>query len=365
MIVSRAGLAAMSIADGIMVARWSAADFAGLSLADGTIGRLLDVFVAFLFGALSLVPRYFAQHDGERTRAVWLRTLPIALICGLTGVIAGYFGTRLLTAMGQAPALAQQAGPVMLVLGAGFPSALLAISAAVYLEGIRRPRIVAVAVVIANVLNLALNWLLIGGHWGWPAMGALGSAWSTTLVRTGLALVLVLAAWRARLPQSTATVSTEAWQRDQWWLGASAAATVAAMVSLGTWLTIFAGWLGVLPLGTFAAALSLCGPVGLVAFGLADAAGIHVSAAAGSLRPPAQVAWASLRLTVIPVGLLVALLAVWAHGWAALYTHDAALRHAIGNLLPFAACLSLVGFNWPRDGRLASRAERSRLARRH
>lgn len=344
MIVSRAGLAVMSIADGVMVARWDAGDYAALSLADGIIGRLLDVFVAFLFGALSLVPRYFARGDGRGVRSLWLRTLPVALALGAAGAAAGVFGTGILTALGQAPSLAQRSGPLMLILGAGAPAALLAISAAVYLEGIRRPRIVAVAVIAANLLNIAFNWLLIGGHAGAPAMGALGSAWSTTLVRVGLAAWLVAAAWRTPLPESSMPAANSDSLSDQWRLGISAAATVAVMVSLGTGLTIFAGWLGLLALGAFSASLSLCGPAGLIAFGLADAAGIHVGSAAGrpGVRRPAEVAWASLRLAVLPVAALTVLLVFLAGTWAGLYTHDADLRLAITALLPIAGCLSLV-----------------------
>ena len=60
----------------------------------------------------------------------------------------------MLSIMGQSHALAAGAAPVMAMLGAGYPASLLAISAAVYLEGVNRPRFVAISVVTANVLNV-------------------------------------------------------------------------------------------------------------------------------------------------------------------------------------------------------------------
>jgi multidrug resistance protein, MATE family len=199
MIVSRAGLAAMGIADGIMVARYESREFACLSLAEGTLGRLLDIGIAFLIGGLLLVPRHFARGDSAGARTLWLRTVPVALALGAAGLAAGLCGKLLLALMGQKPELAAGAAPVMAILGAGYPAALLAISAAVYLEGINRPRLVAACVVAANLMNLLFNWLFIAGHFGIPAMGARGSALSTTIVRCVLGIVLGTIAWRRRV----------------------------------------------------------------------------------------------------------------------------------------------------------------------
>jgi multidrug resistance protein, MATE family len=44
--------------------------------------------------------------------------------------------------------------------------------------------------VTANLLNALGDWVLVYGHWGAPAMGAVGSAWSTTMSRFYMAAVL-------------------------------------------------------------------------------------------------------------------------------------------------------------------------------
>ena len=256
MIVSRAGLAAMGIADGVMVARFQSHEFAWLSLAEGTLGRLLDVGVAFLMGGLSLVPRHFAQGDTAGAGALWRRAVPVAVAMGMAGAAIGSFGAPLLGLLRQRPELISGAAPVMAILGAGYPAALVAIASAVYLEGMNRPRVVAASVIFANLLNIFLNWLFI------PGMGARGSALSTTLVRCGLCLVLAGFAWKTRRAPSAivADSAREASRRAQWRLGFGAAGTVAAMVILGASLTVFAGWLGVLPLAVFSASWNLAAP---------------------------------------------------------------------------------------------------------
>ncbi len=349
MIISRAGLAAMGIADGIMVSRFQAHEFAWLSLAEGTLGRLLDVCIAFLIGGLSLVPRHFARGDKAGARRIWLRTFPIAIALGLLGLLAGLCGTQLLTMMGQKQELAAGAGPPMAILGAGYPAALLAIAAAVYLEGINRPQFVAASIVIANLLNIALNWVFVGGHFGLNAMGARGSALSTTLVRCALGIALAGFAWRfhkneAETVSDTHRAERAASRRLQWRLGAGAAVTVAAMVVLTAPLTLIAGRLGILPLAAFSACVNLSGPAALLALGMADAAGIYVAAEAarGGLRDAAVVAWSSLRLTVVPILVAAAILTIFATSFANLYTLDLHLRLAVVAGIPFVGFIVLI-----------------------
>jgi hypothetical protein len=53
-------------------------------------------------------------------------------------------------------------------------------------------RIVAFALITANIVNAVGNWVLIYGKWGAPAMGAVGSGWSTALARLYMAAVLIV-----------------------------------------------------------------------------------------------------------------------------------------------------------------------------
>jgi MATE family multidrug resistance protein len=349
MIISRAGLTTMGIADGIMVSRFQSHEFAWLSLAEGTLGRLLDVFCAFLIGGLVLVPRHFGRGDAKGARAIWLRTIPVALAVGFLGLAIGQFGKPLLLLMGQPLDLAEGAGRAMAIFAWAHPPALLAICAAVYLEGINRPRIVAITVIGANLLNISLNWLFIAGHFGFAAMGARGSALSTTIVRYGLCAVLAGYAWRQRAAQTNTQSAGDAAdlaesKRVQWRLSVSSGATVVTMVALGAPLTLFAGWLGTLHLAAFSAVLSLAGPAALIEMGLADAAGVYVGAAAGlsGERKSAAIGWASLRITLVPIAIIVSCLIIWAHACAVFYTKDLGMQVEMIAVIPLIGCNLLI-----------------------
>jgi MATE family multidrug resistance protein len=341
MIVSRAGLAAMGIADAVMVGRYNPSEFAYLSLADGTLGRLLDLGVAFLLGGLIVVPRAFGAGDLAGCRRAWRRTLLPAVALGLLGFVLGCTAAPLLRLLGQPAELAALAAPVAAVLGAGFAAALLGICAAVYLEGIQRPVPVAVAVVVANVLNVVCNWLLIGGHAGLPALGAIGSALSTTSVRVVLALILVGYAWFIPAVSTGDAVVAEGQDSLQWKLGSSALLIQGTMLALVVCLTLFAGKLGPLELAAFAAVMTLNAPVALIALGIADATGIQVAQADGSriAGAPRLTGRNGLRVMVL---VLLPLLALWLllpQPLASLMTHDPALHASLASLIPLAGCI--------------------------
>src|SRR6185503_3228176 len=51
------------------------------------------------------------------------------------------------------------------------------------LQALGRLRAIVAVIVLANLINGLLDWVLIFGHLGAPAMGVAGSAWATTLSR--------------------------------------------------------------------------------------------------------------------------------------------------------------------------------------
>ena len=72
-------------------------------------------------------------------------------------------------------------------------------AASFYLEGTGRARPGLVAMAGANLVNFALNWLLIGGRLGFPELGAPGAALASTLARA--LMVVGLLVWMLRLPE--------------------------------------------------------------------------------------------------------------------------------------------------------------------
>ncbi|MCZ2153849.1 MAG: MATE family efflux transporter, partial [Bryobacterales bacterium] len=61
-----------------------------------------------------------------------------------------------------------------------------------YLQSMNYVGIVMFALLSANLVNVFVNWLLIFGHWGFPALGVEGAGWATFFSRVYMAAVLLV-----------------------------------------------------------------------------------------------------------------------------------------------------------------------------
>lgn len=344
MIVSRAGLAAMAIVDCVMVARFDARQLAFTTLAEGTFGRLLDVCAAFMLSGLVLVAAAHAKGDADQRAAIWRRSAAVAAGLGLVAGFISLLGRPILGLMGQSAELVHGGGAVIFALGLGAPAGLIAMASAVSLEGARKPAFVAICVVGANLLNLFINWLLIGGQLGFPALGAVGSALSTSLVRCALAIALVIGVRQVEGRRLWTGGKTDGEAGAQWRLGLSASATAGGIHALAIWLTVFAGWLSARSLAAYASCWVLNLPGMLLAMGLGDAIALRV--ASSPPEPDGRRRWATVRADLSAVALVlspfVLLFCAAPSVVARLYTGDAALQAIMAALLPLSGLALLL-----------------------
>jgi MATE family multidrug resistance protein len=68
------------------------------------------------------------------------------------------------------------------------------------LQALHRNGSIVVTIVVANVTNGVLNWVLVFGHLGAPSMGVAGSALATAISRTAMLVILFALAWRDLRP---------------------------------------------------------------------------------------------------------------------------------------------------------------------
>jgi MATE family multidrug resistance protein len=154
-----------------------------------------------------------------------------------------------------------------------------------FLEGIGRPLPGMIAMLIANFINAAFNWVFIFGHLGFSPMGAAGSALATTVTRTFLAIFMFTYVWKLKDHEALgirnkALGSWRDW-RKQRHVGYGAGVSLGLEVSSFTTLNIFAGWIGTLALGAFSITFSMFALAFMVASGIGNAAAVRVGMASG------------------------------------------------------------------------------------
>ena len=210
-VIVQVGMMTMGVVDTIMVGHISAQALAAVAL-----GNLYFFTLAvFAMGTLMVLDPVVAQAVGAGDvpaigRAVQRGILMAALLT-IPAVV-------LLTAAGPVFQLARQplrssplaAAYAVRTAPGTFPF-LLFIVFRQSLQAMGRNAPIVGAIIGANLVNGLLNWVLIFGHFGLPAMGVVGSAWATTISRILLVLWLWVAA-RRELNPLLAPIRPEIWQ---------------------------------------------------------------------------------------------------------------------------------------------------------
>jgi len=138
-----------------------------------------------------------------------------------------------------------------------------------------------IVTILANVANAGLNWLMIGGHWGLPAMGAEGAVLATSITRW--LMFLVLAAYvvtmrdHARFGVWAPLKGTFGQIGAMLRLGAPLALSVAFEAAAFAAAATFAGWLGETSLAAYQIVLNFNALIYMLALGLSTATAVRVA----------------------------------------------------------------------------------------
>lgn len=347
-VVGRSGIMIMALVDTVMVGRFSTQELAYQGIGQAPVVPLLLAMMGLMLGTLVAAASAYGAGRLEACGAAWRRSLPLALGAGVAAALLCAPGAPLLRALGQTVELSTGGGPVVQILGLGLPAAMVFLTTNFFLEGIKRPLPGMIMVIAANVLNAALNWVLVYGHLGFPAMGAAGSAWATTGVRVFLAAGLVFYVWfmpdHARFGVRVRPGGGWGAWRAQRQIGYAAGASIGVEATAFSVMSVFAGWLGAVPLAAYSIALNLISMVFMVAIGVGSATAVRVGIArgTGSARDVALAGWTGLAVNTVAMAAFGILFAAIPDVLVAAYTADAHLRASTVPVVAFCAWVLVV-----------------------
>jgi multidrug resistance protein, MATE family len=315
-VISRLGIMAMGLSDAIVVGRYSATELGYHALGWAPSSVIVTMAIGLLSGIQVMTARAIGQGRRHETGAVLRRGLAYSLWIGLvSAAVLAVGGPPFLHVIGLEPSLADGASRVLLVFCLSLPGYAISVSASFWMEGLSRPGPGAWAMWIANGINLALDLVLVPGHFGLPALGAIGGACATTGARTFLAVFML--AYIALMPEARALGVFDKPERDRaaeaeqrrigFGAGASNFFEVAAFASMN----LIAGWMGGFAVAAWTVVINVAAVIFMVPLGLATGAAVRVGRAYGARDPKGVVRAGLVAFAVTGVfGLLVSL-AVW------------------------------------------------------
>jgi len=345
-VLTQVGIMLMGLVDTVMVGHVSASALAAVALAN------LYVFGISVFGIgvlLALDP-IVAQALGARDDLAVARGLQRGLL--LAGLLTLPTSLALLLVEPLMQLARQPIEVIPLVIGyvyrvipAVFPFYAFVVLRQT-LQAHHRMAPIVLTIIVTNVLNAILNYAWIFGHFGFPALGVLGSAWATLVSRWLMALLLLAWGWRYLHPYLR-EFAPRVFNID----------ALARMVKLGgpiggqmllEWgafglVGLLMGWLGVLQMAAHQVALSLASLSFMVPMGIGSAAAVLVGHAVGR-EDASGVRSASLAALVVATGFMstMALLFLTVPAMlAGLYTNSAEVIQLASLLLPIAGLFQI------------------------
>jgi len=297
---------AMAVTDIVMVGRLGAMPLAAAGLG----GMLYFTGGVMLQGILTAVAPLAAHALGAGDRAAAGRIAGAGLVLALllaAPFIAGLTNLdRLLHALGYDPTLAAEIGRFLRAIAWGGPAFLGFAVLRSLLAALSRTRAIMMVLLACVAGNAALNWMLIYGHLGAPALGVAGSGYASAinqcLIFVGLALCTRALPGLSGLRVIRSVFAARCWVHVGSILRLGLPIGGIMGVEVGVFLTagILMGLLGTAALGAHQLVLNCAGISFMVPLGLGQAATVRVAYELGTGRTYAarRAAYTALALGV-------------------------------------------------------------------
>jgi putative MATE family efflux protein len=174
------------LADTAIVGHLGTPQLAALALASTLLAGLATFCNFLVYGVTAQVARLHGAGQRDRAGAVGPQALWVALMIGIpVAAAAAALAPVEIAVLGGSGQIASLATMFLRIGCIGLPCALIAMAGQGYQRGIGQLRGPLVVIVVANLVNIALELLFVYGlRWGLA-----GSAWGTVIAQMGMAAV--------------------------------------------------------------------------------------------------------------------------------------------------------------------------------
>ena len=342
-ILAQIGQVTVNLADNMMVGHVGTTELAAASFA-------INVFhIGMLFGlgiTLGITPLVGQSFNPKKPGGVggWLKNgilvhfIAAILLCLIMSSVVFFMGR-----MGQSEVVVRAAIPYYLIQVASLLPMLLFFSIKQFFEGVGNTKIAMIITIIANTVNIGLNYVLIFGKLGFPALGLNGAGYATLIARIIMPLIFLLII----LKKPSFKVYFESAKKARFEID-----KIKRMLSIGLSIgmqmiieilafsmgAIMLGWISKEALAGHQVAIGMAGMTYLISFGLASGTTIRVSHAFGDRdrNELKHAIFASLHIVIAFMSLMGILFVVLRNQLPLLFTSDP-------EVIRFAAGLLIVG----------------------
>ncbi len=343
-VLSQIGQVTVFLVDNMMVGHVGTAELAASSFANNIFMLGMYLGMGITYGLTPLVGREFGNGNLQKTTELLKNGIFAHLSSGFIlalVMMAIYF---FLPLMGQTSEVVARAKPYYLWLCYSFLPFILFYSFKQFFEGIGNTRIAMAITLAANIINIVVNYVLIFGKFGFPALGLVGAGIGTFVARLSMPLLFIIyVAGKARYNRYFKLAYTKALKVKEVLvvlkLGIPIGSQIMVEVMAFGLGAIMMGWLGEIPLAAHQVAIGLASFTYMVSFGVSSATTIRVSHQVGrnDYGSVKKAAYASTHLVLFFMSVMAALFVVLRNQLPLLFTNDPNVISIASGLLIIAA----------------------------
>lgn len=182
-VLAELGWMGMTVVDTMMVGRLSAEAIGAVAFGALFVNVLGFFCLGLLLGLDTFISQAFGARNLDRCNHCLIQGVWIAV--GITPLmtLVVFALIPLARNWGANPSIVADAIPYLKTLVWGTLPLLLYVVFRRYLQSMNYVGVVMFALLSANVVNVVVNWVLIFGNWGFPALGVEGAGWATFFSR--------------------------------------------------------------------------------------------------------------------------------------------------------------------------------------
>ncbi|MEZ4705150.1 MAG: MATE family efflux transporter [Bdellovibrionota bacterium] len=185
-IISQLMGVAMGTIDTIMVGRVGSRPLAAMAMAN----TLLYFSFVFCFGVLNalnpLISERFGAKKLEEIPSLVRQGFRLALLFAVMAIALFYFSKPVFIVMKQQIELIDLGRDYLSYVAWGMPQLFCFLVMRLFMESVSDPKPSMYASLLGIMLNIGFNYVLIYGHFGFPAMGVRGAGLATSIVHTAM-----------------------------------------------------------------------------------------------------------------------------------------------------------------------------------
>ncbi|MBT0569060.1 MATE family efflux transporter [Curvibacter sp. CHRR-16] len=169
----------MSTIEVAMAGHVSAPDLAVVSLGVSTWNVTIITIMGLMMSVAPLVAHAYGARDLDEIPGMVRQALWKAVFIGLAGMLVMWLAAWALQWLTAEARVREQAQHFIVIVSFGIPAFAGYRALYSYSTSISQTKPIMVVSVGCLLLNALLNWLLVFGNWGLPALGGMGCAWAT------------------------------------------------------------------------------------------------------------------------------------------------------------------------------------------